>query len=239
MSLCTGRMYSGTRDVARACGLDGPVGCVDGSHIVEAGSHRELCTHPISRPGTLVEVLAEFETTSFVFADDVIYHDAQGAELLSYVSLWSQQIHELDRVLDTARWAGEQRVAAVVSLGSQQQIQGARAVIEGELGTNVQVASFEIQRTNVAGSWGMVVRAAGVNKGTAIEWIARHHGIEPEQVVVVGDWLNDIPMMQAAGRSFAMAQAPERVKSVATDVLEADTLSGGGIREAAERSGLL
>jgi hypothetical protein len=36
-----------------------------------------------------------------------------------------------------------------------------------------------------------------------------------------------------------MAQSPEAVKDAATDVLVADTWSGGGIAEAAERAGLL
>jgi hydroxymethylpyrimidine pyrophosphatase-like HAD family hydrolase len=239
VSLCTGRMYSGTRETARLLELDGPVGCVDGSHIVEAGSHRELCAHPISRAGGLVEILAEFETVSFVFSGDVIHHDARGAEFLHYVSLWSEQAVELEVVLERARWSEDPAVAAIVSLGTEDQIRGARTVIEGELGGVVQAATFEIQRARVSGGWGMVVRAAGVDKGTAIEWIARHHGVDPCEVVVVGDWLNDVPMMKAAGRSFAMAQSPAAVKAAATDVLDADTWSGGGIAEAAERAGLL
>jgi hydroxymethylpyrimidine pyrophosphatase-like HAD family hydrolase len=85
----------------------------------------------------------------------------------------------------------------------------------------------------------MVVRAARVDKGTAIDWLAGHYQIKPEEIVVVGDWLNDVPMFRRAGRSFAMAQAPEDVKSAATDVLVADAKSGGGIAEAAERAGLL
>lgn len=237
VSLCTGRMYSGTRDTARLLDLDGPVGCVDGSHIVEAGSHRELCAHPISQAANLVEILGEFETVSFVFSGDVIYHDARGVDFLHYVSLWSEQAVELEAVLESARWSDDPAVTAIVSLGSEDQILGARTVIDGELGGAVQAAAFEVKR--VSGSWGMVVRAAGVDKGTAIEWIARHHGVHPSEVVVVGDWLNDVPMMKAAGRSFAMAQSPATVKEAATDVLDADTWSGGGIAEAAERAGLL
>jgi hypothetical protein len=55
----------------------------------------------------------------------------------------------------------------------------------------------------------------------------------------VGDWLNDLPMFQVAGRSFAMGQAPDAVKSAATDVLDATATTGGGIAEAARRAGLL
>jgi hydroxymethylpyrimidine pyrophosphatase-like HAD family hydrolase len=232
-------MYSGTREVAELLALDGPVACVDGSQIVEVRSHRSLAMHPIVAAAEVVTVLAEFELTSFVFARDVIYHDALGAELLHYVSSWSQRIEQLELLLDRARWAADSEIAAVVAVGGEQQVQGAFTVLSGQLGHSVQATTFEIRRPNLEGSWGMVIRAAGVDKGTAVEWLARHHGIEPAQVVAVGDWLNDVPMMKAAGRSFAMAQAPERVRAVATDQLEADTWRGGGIAEAAERAGLL
>ncbi len=82
----------------------------------------------------------------------------------------------------------------------------------------------------------MMVRAAGPTKGTAIAWLAEHHGCELSDVVVVGDWLNDVPMFEVAGRSFAMAQAPEQVKQAATDRLNADGLVGGGIAEAIRRA---
>jgi hydroxymethylpyrimidine pyrophosphatase-like HAD family hydrolase len=55
-------------------------------------------------------------------------------------------------------------------------------------------------------------------------------------VVVVGDWLNDLPMFEVAGRSFAMGQAPEDVKRAATDRLKADGMRGGGIAEAIRRA---
>jgi len=58
------------------------------------------------------------------------------------------------------------------------------------------------------------------------------------EVIAVGDWINDIPMLVRAGRSFAMAQAPREVRAAASEVLTADVWSGGGIAEAAERSGL-
>jgi hydroxymethylpyrimidine pyrophosphatase-like HAD family hydrolase len=87
--------------------------------------------------------------------------------------------------------------------------------------------------------WGLVVRAAGVDKASALARIAEHHGVPLAETIAVGDWINDIPMLAAAGRSFAMAHAPEQVKDRATDQLQASLQSGGGIREAAERSGLL
>jgi hydroxymethylpyrimidine pyrophosphatase-like HAD family hydrolase len=85
----------------------------------------------------------------------------------------------------------------------------------------------------------MVVRAAGVDKATALGRIAEHFGVSLDETVAVGDWVNDITMLRAAGRSFAMGQAPDEVKEAASEVLDATVSTGGGIAEAAERAGLL
>ena len=37
--------------------------------------------------------------------------------------------------------------------------------------------------------------------------------VDVREVVAVGDWLNDVPMFQVAGRSFAMAHASDEVKA--------------------------
>jgi hydroxymethylpyrimidine pyrophosphatase-like HAD family hydrolase len=86
------------------------------------------------------------------------------------------------------------------------------------------------------GLFAMVIRAAGPTKGTALAWMARHHGCTLAESVVVGDWLNDVPMFQVAGRAFVMGQAPSHVKAMATDHLAADCFRGGGVAEAVRRA---
>lgn len=241
VSICTGRMYSGTRHIARELGLSGPVGCVDGSHIVDAGDDRELLAQTIHEDAApqLLRLLDEVRPATFVFADDRVFHDEAGSAYLNYVSTWSNQVVELDDVLDPGRWSDGARMCALVSLGTEAQIRSAERAIKDSHAEHLQTTSFVVRRDGFAGTWGMVIRAAGVSKGTAIEWMAARRGISPDEVVAVGDWLNDVPMLRAAGRSFVMAQAPDEVKDAATDLLEADTWSGGGIAEAAERAGLL
>ena len=84
--------------------------------------------------------------------------------------------------------------------------------------------------------WGMVARASGGTKGTALEWVSSHYGVHVSETVCVGDWLNDLPMMSMAGRSFAMGQAPAEVKAAATDVLDRSIDTGGAIAEAIDRA---
>jgi hypothetical protein len=241
VTLCTGRMYSGTREIAEALEILGPVACIDGSHIVDARSHAELHSTPLSELATsaLFEALARFRPAAFAFSGDRLYHDARGEPYLDYLSTWSERTQRIEKLSDIAAWQEPgAAMAALVALGTPTQIRSVETFLEQHV-DHLQSVSFEVGRPGYAGTWGLVVRAAGVDKGTAIDWVARHHGVTAAEVVAVGDWLNDIPMLKRAGRSFAMAQAPLEVKAAATDVLKASAMTGGGLAEAALRAGLL
>jgi hypothetical protein len=234
-------MYSGTRGIALELGLREPVVCIDGSHIVDPSTNRELSSAPIAAEAVLglFTALSEVRPSTFVFAGDRLYHDAEGTRFLPYLTTWSEELVEIESVLDDGRFSGEQRAAALVAIGGEAQILRVESAVRESFPDALQAVSFPIHRPDLSGSWGLLVRAARVDKGTALEWLARHYEIAVDQIVAVGDWLNDVPMFRRAGRSFAMAQAPDAVKAAATDVLVADARSGGGIAEAAERAGLL
>ncbi len=55
----------------------------------------------------------------------------------------------------------------------------------------------------------------GLSKGKAIEALVNHLGITTAEVVAVGDWLNDLPMLETAGMAVAMGNAHPDVKAVA------------------------
>jgi Cof subfamily protein (haloacid dehalogenase superfamily) len=62
------------------------------------------------------------------------------------------------------------------------------------------------------------IGAVGVNKGSGVENLARLMGFNKEEMCVFGDYLNDIPMFEAAGFSIAMGNADEAVKNRASAV---------------------
>jgi Cof subfamily protein (haloacid dehalogenase superfamily) len=235
-TIVTGRLYSGSRPAAEAAGIRGPIGCVDGSHVVDAGDHRHLVYRSLAGPDAVAvrSVLARHQATSFLFTHDRIVHDAGGADYAAYVRTWSPNIDVVARVVDHPFWEHEQGVMAVVAVGPEPIIGAATRALREELAGAAFVISFPVLR--LAGTFAMIVRAAGPTKGTAIEWIAAHYGCAPSEVVAVGDWLNDVPMFRAVGRSFAMGQAPDEVKAAATDQLEAHVRTGGGVAEAVRQA---
>jgi Cof subfamily protein (haloacid dehalogenase superfamily) len=77
---------------------------------------------------------------------------------------------------------------------------------------------------------------AGVSKGKALAAVAASLGVARDEVMAVGDGMNDVPMLTWAGTSFAMGHAPEALRKVATYVTTEGP--GDGVAEALERMGL-
>lgn len=58
----------------------------------------------------------------------------------------------------------------------------------------------------------------GVDKGSALQKLAEHLGLAPEQVIAVGDSRNDLSMIRYAGTGLAVANACDELKQAANAV---------------------
>ena len=69
----------------------------------------------------------------------------------------------------------------------------------------------------VTSSWpcNLELMPGGVNKGNAVRELAEHLGLNADQVMTVGDYDNDLTMLQYAAYGVAMGNATETVKSAA------------------------
>jgi Cof subfamily protein (haloacid dehalogenase superfamily) len=65
-----------------------------------------------------------------------------------------------------------------------------------------------------------------VNKWEGVKLVAARHGIEPEQIVAIGDDLNDLPMIANAGLGVAMGNARPEVVAVAKRVIGTNAEEG-------------
>src|SRR4029077_20631145 len=91
VTIVTGRLWSGSLAAARACAIDGPIACVEGSHLVEVESKRTLAHHSMTPATTalLRGAFGDHPLASFVFEADGIPHDERGEPYANYVATWS------------------------------------------------------------------------------------------------------------------------------------------------------
>ncbi|WP_334332589.1 MULTISPECIES: Cof-type HAD-IIB family hydrolase [unclassified Companilactobacillus] len=68
-----------------------------------------------------------------------------------------------------------------------------------------------------------------VNKGLALQKLAKRLKINMKQVLAIGDLDNDVPMLKLAGVGVAMANSPQRIKNFADDITLDNNHSGVGV----------
>lgn len=222
VTINTGRLVAGTVATARACHIRGPVGCCDGSHLYDVTRQATVSHHAIPHDDChlLDELLADPALTRYVFSTERAFCETAGRRYAAYVHAWSPELTEVDRLAALTRaaegWAAHPALGQLV-LGSPERIAAAMAAISIQLG-GLYAVQFSLS-SFFPDTQGMLVRLRGPTKGTALDALCAHHDVPVEESVVVGDWWNDVPMFQRAGRSYAMPGAPAEVKAAASESL--------------------
>lgn len=82
------------------------------------------------------------------------------------------------------------------------------------------------------------LKSHNVSKGTALETVAAELGYTPAEFVAVGDSDNDVALFEAAGESYAVANAAPEAKAAASQVLSESYVDGtlSALREVRERT---
>jgi len=236
VTIVTGRLYAGSRKVARELNIQVPIGCADGADIVDPRTDETLLHRGIVGPAAqaMRNALQGLQLAVFPMCTKVVIHDEIGEPFVRFIRNWSPDFEQVPDVLAHQCWQSESGITALVAVGPTEAIGKAATALRHTAA--FEVADFAVSRAPgvppTARLHALLAHAAGVSKGDALRRIAGFCGCRADQTVAVGDWLNDISLLAAAGRSFAMGHAPESVKHSATDQLQADGKSGGGVAEA-------
>jgi hydroxymethylpyrimidine pyrophosphatase-like HAD family hydrolase len=223
VTLATGRVTASTLHVARALGLDVPLVCADGRILAHPQSGASVELYACPRRREALAILRELGLAPLQITPHEIVHEASALEHLGHVtSVWEKvECAVIDDV------PGEHAVM-LLGIGEPIAVYRAREVLSERFTDTVDVSAYPLG----AGPHAVRLRAPGHDKRTGLERIARLLAVPRERVAAVGDWFNDVGMLEWAGRSFAMGGAPEAVRTVASDVLAVKMGQGGGVAEA-------
>lgn len=226
-AIVTGRMYQSAVPLAKELGLENmPLVAYNGALIREYPSGRTI--HHLPVPLETCKALAAF-------------CEARGLHLQAYVD---DELYVPDMGPETQQYAAACKVEAhpVGSLFLWMQEPSSKLLIIHDPAT-IQTIAGEVREllgpaVTITQSWPSYLEIINnqVSKGTALAALANAMGLQREEVMAVGDSLNDIPMLTWAGTSFAISHAPEAVRKAATYVTTAG--AGDGVAEALKRMGL-
>ena len=92
-----------------------------------------------------------------------------------------------------------------------------KTAIEARWGSRLGALCFE-NKYSPGWHW-LTVHDALATKAHGLTQLAQHCGVDPSEVTVFGDEVNDLPMFEAAGRSVAVGNAVPALRAIADEVI--------------------
>jgi Cof subfamily protein (haloacid dehalogenase superfamily) len=216
--LATGRRYSHALPLVEPLGIDVPLVTASGALVKDPLDHRTLYQAQFE-PQVLLDAVQIVDRCGYdpvlcadTFAEGFdFYHasmESRTPELAYYLSL------NLDRgrlwpELVASPPAG---IFGGFVIGTQEQMLALEAVLHRELPG--QLHTHVLRPPRYTGFF-TEIAPAGVTKWSAIRRLAMSWQIDPSEICAVGDDVNDIPMIRAAGLGVAMGNALPVVKAAA------------------------
>ena len=234
VTIATGRITTGALPTAHALGLRCPLVVADGAVLADAVDGRPLSQHLLGEGvvAGLTHAMGDHAVQPFWFLHDEIHGEHGPDAVAGYVRTWSPRLSLHPALKHSAAWERRHEVAIAIGVGSQQGVERTAQWLRDTHSSSVNLAAFPLDRTR---RWAVLVRDTASDKAQGLARLCAREGIAASEVAVVGDWINDVPMFQWAGRSFAMGHSPDEVSKHATEKLTARGREGGGVAEAIAR----
>jgi hydroxymethylpyrimidine pyrophosphatase-like HAD family hydrolase len=189
----------------------------NGAVLYDLAAGELLTVHELT-PATLAMITAELRVAFPAVAFAVEYADGFAAEA-GYVHDWKVN-PRLDRQGRPIPPAATADLATLTARPGIKLLAKDRSSSPDEFrldGTALLAGRASVTSSS---SFGLLeIGPAGVTKATGLAELAARHHVRPAEVVAIGDMPNDIPMLQWAGRSYAVANAHEAAKAAADEVV--------------------
>lgn len=177
---------------------------------------RELCGH-FEAEGHAVLALQDTTTAGvdYLVTGDAPLNDAT----TQWMHITRASIRRLPR-LGSYDHAHTIRVGIVAS---RQEVAGSTRSLDEQFGDRIVHQSLYVPAYAVEV---LEVFDPAVNKWQGILHVAGHHGIEAEEIIAIGDDVNDIPMLRSAGLGVAMGNARPEIQAIAKRVIGSNAEEG-------------
>lgn len=201
-TVCTGRPIQGVEKYNEILRLKGPAITYNGAVIVDMESRETLFEQGLLRSdaGKIIELGLQYDTTMCIWAGGRLYGNRLNDRIHDYKKLSGVEpvlAKNFDQLLDKG-------ITKILWYDDEKRIREAVNGISAKLFTEVtyctsQPAFLEFFNRNVS-------------KAKAMEKISERCGIRREEMIAIGDGLNDLDMIEYAGMGIAMGNAQEEVK---------------------------
>ncbi len=213
--LASGRNLPAVGHFAGDLGLDDPMICANGAHVVR-NERSELSHVPVSGSVAL-------EVIAYAAAERIHLNLYSKSRLCFFAnSAWGDEyarrvrfvIPEVVPVSEMARL----EATKLMLVDDPDSIVRHQTILSSRLSSRVEIVSSEAEYLEFL--------APGVHKGHGLSIVAGALGLARNETAAIGDYYNDLEMLRWAGISAAVANAPPEIRDAA-DLIVASNRDGG------------
>lgn len=211
--LASGRMYPGTASIAQHLGIHQPLICQQGASVHEADGRLR---HGLNIDPQIALELMQYATDHqwpLAWFDSQTYlvtEHCQQAQFFADVSGIRMQI-------DPEPHLSGIRATGIDIISTAEDASRVHAEIESRYGAALSLLDFPSVTA---------VHNAAASKGNALHQLATELGITAQQVLAVGDSVNDVSMLQWAGHSASPQHSDHYAKAATKQLLPGEGVSG-------------
>ncbi|MCD6097854.1 HAD family hydrolase [bacterium] len=206
-TLVTGRMLSAVKRYADSLRVTSPIIALNGAYIADPDARCILLDKRIPKPvpNEILQKLKDLPlAVNIILGKRAISSNLDDLSKKA-VESWLANIQFIDRI-DVV----SENPNMMLFLGDENNIKEACTRLE-PFRSKVVIYSYASIRYKP--KWYVEVRPAGTSKGKAVELLLKYLEVSPQNVLSVGDFLNDMPMLKLTGHSACVANAHPEVKT--------------------------
>ena len=211
--LATGRMFPGTGCVAEHLGIDQPLICQQGASVHEAsGTLRHGCAIEEEIAHELVDYAATHGWPLAWFDSEryLVTEHSDAAKFFADVSRVEMEIHAEPHRTGI-------RATGIDIISSRQHAPDIHVLLEARYGGRITLLDFASVTA---------VHAPDASKGNALRLLAEELGIARDDVLAIGDSVNDVSMLSWAGHSAAPGHSDRYARDSAAEILSGKGVDG-------------
>ena len=214
--LCTGRMVRSSEGYWRELRLRSPLIAYNGGMVKDLVNGQVLLHRPLDLPTTL-EVVAfgrELGLNFQAYENDEMFVECDGEGVREYSRTYDVPY----RIVGDLRGALREGSTKLLAPCAKEETAGLLARLQARFGARIMLTESEGRHIEVC--------HPAVNKAAAVQFVVEQEGGRREEVVAVGDGMNDVEMLQWAGLGVAMGNASERVQQAADLIIGSNAEDG-------------
>lgn len=216
-AICTGRMMTSIRPRLKELGLtEGLVAAFHGAQIADVASGNLLRSVCFEERDAL-EILRFMEAHKLLFqlyAGDEFYASEESELLKGYESVCRVKAILPGVPLSEFVLKNRMQVIKIIALSPKTELKKMHALLAEAFGGKYYVAT--------SSDYLVELMPKESSKAAAVRFLSEYYKIPIEKIAAIGDHVADIPMIAACGGRFAVANAVEPLKEIATVVPSVD-----------------